>query len=858
MFPDPLGQQPRFVGNDYIIAGGGKDIVHGGGGNDRIFGGTGNDFLYGDAGNDDIHGDEGDDQIEADQPNVSLIIGGRGNDNVYGGDGFDVLLQTVDAPQTLTNTTLIGQGFDRWQNIEQIRLTGGAGDNTFDVSNFSGIAFMDGQGGNDRITTAGDVDATLYDDAIITNNRIHDQVAYFAAGISVASPGATVNGNELYGNGNNRDSGYGILVSGARSLITGNNVYGQSTGIRAMYDGARTQRIIVSGNQVHANARFGIEASGGVLVTRNQVYGQVVADAFGIADRGDAVEIAYNDVYNNDNGISVGTLAHNNRVYNNTRLGVRTGASGIVRSNVIYSNKVGIEDYFNGYYNNAQVINNLIYANSDAGIIVATLYSSGSPLIVSNTIYQPTGDAVRILAGSANVQLRNNILWAQNGYDILVPADSQVGFQSDYNLLFVTGNGKLGQWEGRDFTSRLDWFYELGLDEHSLSTDPLFEKPAGADGLLGVIQGVDYGQDDNFHLQSISPAIDAGHPADTFFNEPTPNGDRLNLGSYGNTPRATLSRAQTLQIVSPNGHEKFEVGQLVNVQWRSSGLTTSATTALINVGGPTTENWMADQYQVIKEQTGNIAEAIDLSGVAEPAPLAIYQSYAYVSGPPGGRLRYQLPVPDGNYSLRLHLVTPANTTRGSRVMNIQLQGQLVGEDYDLFVRAGGALKAVAESFFVTASGGGGVTLELMNKTYGGVVLAGIELTTINPLGMASPKVDLELSTDNGANWSVLATGMTLDRFGRGSYPWTAGPETAGNTGLFRVRAQSASRPQDVSDGGFLIANAGQNYYVNDNATTGDVLASRVGDNALSGKSPDRPMASLSALLAAYDLDPQDR
>jgi hypothetical protein len=31
----------------------------------------------------------------------------------------------------------------------------------------------------------------------------------------------------------------------------------------------------------------------------------------------------------------------------------------------------------------------------------------------------------------------------------------------------------------------------------------------------------------------------------------------------------------------------------------------------------------------------------------------------------------------------------------------------------------------------------------------------------------------------------------------------------------------------------------------------------VGDNAASGKSPDRPMASLTALLSAYDLDPGD-
>ena len=38
-----------------------------------------------------------------------------------------------------------------------------------------------------------------------------------------------------------------------------------------------------------------------------------------------------------------------------------------------------------------------------------------------------------------------------------------------------------------------------------------------------------------------NPAIDAGDPASAFANEPSPNGRRVNLGYYGNTPWATLS-----------------------------------------------------------------------------------------------------------------------------------------------------------------------------------------------------------------------------------------------------------------------------------------------------------------------------
>ncbi len=42
----------------------------------------------------------------------------------------------------------------------------------------------------------------------------------------------------------------------------------------------------------------------------------------------------------------------------------------------------------------------------------------------------------------------------------------------------------------------------------------------------------------DYHLQSWSPCIDAGDPVSLFSEEPEPNGGRINLGVYGNTPEA--------------------------------------------------------------------------------------------------------------------------------------------------------------------------------------------------------------------------------------------------------------------------------------------------------------------------------
>ena len=51
------------------------------------------------------------------------------------------------------------------------------------------------------------------------------------------------------------------------------------------------------------------------------------------------------------------------------------------------------------------------------------------------------------------------------------------------------------------------------------------------------------------HEQKRSPAIDAGDPRSDYLNEPKPNGRRVNLGRYGNTPEAMTSPLGLLLMV---------------------------------------------------------------------------------------------------------------------------------------------------------------------------------------------------------------------------------------------------------------------------------------------------------------------
>jgi len=678
--------------------------------------------------------------------------------------------------------------------------------------------------------------------------------------------------------------------------------------------------------------------------------------------------------------------------------------SADAEDNIAYDNSIGIKG--KGYASGL-IRNNLLYGNGNQGIV---LNASNGADIINNTVYQPVGDAVRIENYTYGTDVRNNILWVQDGYDIFVDTNSQTGFTSDYNILHTTFSGKMVSWGGVEFTEREYWFYEFGHDRNSLTVDPLFFDIDGADGIMGfsgetlaaaqvidddddlnpdfvadgawtevsgsggynddyttapgvsgdntatwtftgltagatyrvaatwlagpntryapyeIYNGADIawapiidqryapddfqdaaldwweelgvveltgttltvrltdrvpsgrvmadairiqqiegdgGVDDDFHLAGGSPGVDLGDPLEYYFREPGPNGGRINAGAYGHTPEATLSDDQIVQVLDPNGYEKLEVGDTFNIEWRSSGLTPDHTVALINSGNQgTVDNWLYDRYYTTWHSYSSFVGEVD-TGVTDSAPEALYQSYRYSYPSVGGTLAYSLPVPDGEYTIRLHFAEPyAHIGVGSRVFDIHLQGAPEEDNYDIRDEAGDHHTAVIWSSLVTVGTGEGILLELINETSNPALISGIELTAVNPLGVASPTVDLELTTTGGGPYTPIAgaSGLAMDRFGRGSHPWTAGPETPTNLARIKVVANDGATPEDESDAPFLIANDGPDYFVN---VTGDldlkdnVYTSAPGDNANSGKTPGDPMAGINAVLLAYDLDPGD-
>ena len=884
--------------------------------------------------------------------------------------------------------------------------------NVFELQNADGVTIdrLTIRGGYNGINAASTSDSdnlTLSNSLIVGNQQFgvyQDGTNDFASFSGNTFDSTSTNyGMWLYGTdaaitGNNFTGGFyeSGTIRGPRSSIRNNTFTNVRNGLLVSnFSSTLDDRTVVQ-NNTYTNVRdVAISASVNTLVSDNQI----IAAGTGLAGSG---EFRNNVVRDGITGISVGyqAVVEDNRVFHNSGVGLYLSSNAINRNNRIYDNAIGVQTDL-GY--SGVVSNNIIYNNTNFGVLVSgTGYYGGTPTIINNTIVQPTGNAIHLNDGrSQNVIVKNNILQVSGpyaGYVFAINPDAGRGFRSDYNTIYTAGNGKIALWENREFTDRSDWFYEVGMDEHSNFSDPQFAGLTGADGRLGYSRGgglpasyyntedlsgpavvaridesinfnwnsgtpavgvnsdsfsarwngylyipaagtytfytqaddglrlyfdnvatpvidqwnyvgfgersytttyatagmhgiklemrettgtaavrlswssstiakqiipsdylgatntfvlQDFGADDNFAVQLTSPTIDAGDPNDTYFLEPMPNGARINGGAYGNSTLASVSPSQVIQVISPNGLEKFEYGQTVPIQFHSTGLRTSQPIALFN-GGPASGLWSAVAPYITVGGVNNNAfdlqgVAIDRSAVVNPIAEELYRSYAFANGGVGGKLALSVKVPDGSYSIRMHFVEP-NASVNQRVFDIRVNGSTIRAGYDIRNVAGAIRKAVAETFSaLNASAGAGLTIELVNVSSSSAILSAIEIFANTPQGTSLPRVALDVSSDNGATWNQVATNLAIDRWGNGSFDWTV-PATATAGINYRVRARSTtlSSVNDVSDATFSIAGNGPNYYV-----------SPTGDNRNTGKLPSEPMKSISGVINAYDLDPGD-
>ena len=143
----------------------------------------------------------------------------------------------------------------------------------------------------------------------------------------------------------------------------------------------------------------------------------------------------------------------------------------------------------------------------------------------------------------------------------------------------------------------------------------------------------------------------------------------------------------------------------VNSAGTSGPVAVSATTqgggVEINCGGPAVSPFVAD-IDFAGGGTIHHTNTIDLSGVTNPAPMAVYQTGR------DGNFTYTIPgfAAGSSHTVRLHFAETFWSAAGSRIFNVSINGTQVLSNFDIFVAAGAKNKAIIEQFTANANSSG--------------------------------------------------------------------------------------------------------------------------------------------------------
>lgn len=141
----------------------------------------------------------------------------------------------------------------------------------------------------------------------------------------------------------------------------------------------------------------------------------------------------------------------------------------------------------------------------------------------------------------------------------------------------------------------------------------------------------------------------------------------------------------------------------------------------INSGGSAVSPFIAD-VDFAGGGAINHANTIDLSAVANPAPMAVYQTGRT------GNFTYTISgfSPGSSHTVRLHFAETYFSTAGSRTFNVSINGTQVLTNFDIFAVAGAKNKAVIEQFIENASSTGNYVIAVTSVVNNSLV-SGIEI-----------------------------------------------------------------------------------------------------------------------------------
>lgn len=170
----------------------------------------------------------------------------------------------------------------------------------------------------------------------------------------------------------------------------------------------------------------------------------------------------------------------------------------------------------------------MVKASSSSSISLVTLFLgstgvevTGSNVVVRNCVIRDMTQVGVLVSGMAEV-LNNTIV--NNG--VAGVHSTGASTQARNNIVQQNGVGLKGS-VASTYNDVSDGYAECSAGNGDLSALVVFADPATGD----------------YRETASQPSLDAGKPGDKFLQEPNPNGNRINLGAFGNTSLAATSSA---------------------------------------------------------------------------------------------------------------------------------------------------------------------------------------------------------------------------------------------------------------------------------------------------------------------------
>lgn len=336
------------------------------------------------------------------------------------------------------------------------------------------------------------------------------------------------------------------------------------------------------------------------------------------------------------------------------------GISGSIRYNVIVGNFA--TTYGGGitcFAGNPAISNNIIADNVAAyggGVVFSadTTATFTNNTLSGNSAYN-LGGGVACLSSTTAPTIANCIIafsGSGGGIVLIGQATPPVSYSDVYSN---TGGEYVGfAPSGPGNISAIPYFANRGRGDYHLQSEVGRWDPLAQAWVIDATQ---------------SPCIDAGDPASAYSLEPAPNGSRINMGAYGDTPEASKSLSPMPDVLVRN---------LADAAFIGSGVYN--TTGAGQTKAQTVANAVKATYVLRLQNHGLVSGTFKVTGTAGSSSFVV----AYFDAASGGSnitglvaaAGWTSPVlaPAGTKDLRVE-VTPAAATAGGVVKDVLVTAQ---------------------------------------------------------------------------------------------------------------------------------------------------------------------------------------